>query len=123
MKLLVVDDEVGVRRSIEMIASTDGWETLSCDQFADVVQIIRDNAIDVLACDYLMPPITGLDLIQQVRTANLCLPVIMITANPGKIDRWIAETLGIYKILTKPPDVKDVRKALVDAAAQAPHVV
>lgn len=62
-KLLIIDDEPGVRRSMQMIASTDGWETFSCDQFANVEGMIRDNAIDVLVCDYRMPPTTGLQII------------------------------------------------------------
>lgn len=117
-KLLIIDDEPGVRRSLEMIASTDGWETLSCDQFADVVRIIREKAIDVLVCDYRMPPITGIQVIRQIREAGLRLPVVMITANPDNIDRRIARELEVREILRKPPNVKDVRTVLADAAAQ-----
>jgi DNA-binding NtrC family response regulator len=116
MNLLVVDKDLGVRRSLEMIASTDGWNTFSCDQFADVVRTIRSNVIDVLVCGYCMPPITGLDIVRRARAASLHIPVVMISANPDNIDRCVAKTLGIYKILLKPPDVDEVRRALVDAA-------
>lgn len=117
-KLLIIDDEPGVRRSLEMIASTDGWETLSCDQFTDVVRIIREKMIDVLVCDYRMPPITGIQIIQQIRDAGLRLPVVMITADPGNVDRRIARQLEVREILSKPPNVKDVRAVLAEAAAQ-----
>jgi two-component system phosphate regulon response regulator OmpR len=117
-KLLIIDDEPGVRRSLEMIASTDGWETLSCDQFADVVGLIREKTIDVLVCDYRMPPFTGIQIIQQIRDAGLRLPVVMITANPDNVDRRIAGELEVREILRKPPNVKDVRAMLADAAAQ-----
>jgi DNA-binding NtrC family response regulator len=115
-KLLIIDDEPGVRRSLEMIASTDGWETLSCDQFADVVGLIREKTIDVLVCDYRMPPFTGIQIIQQIRDAGLRLPVLMITANPDNVDRRIARQLEVYEILRKPPNVKDVRTVLAEAA-------
>ena len=115
-KLLIIDDEPGVRRSLEMIASTDGWETFSCDQFADVERMIRDNAIDVLFCDYRMPPITGLQIVRQVRDAGLRLPIVIITANPDNVDRQIAHELDVREILRKPANVKDIRKVLADAA-------
>lgn len=119
MRLLVVDDEPGVRRSMQMIASTDGWETFSCDQFADVQQMIRDHAVDVLVCDYRMPPTTGLEIIRQIRDAGLRLPVVMITANPDSVDRRTARDLDVHEILRKPANVKDVRRVLSDAAALA----
>ena len=123
MKLLVVDDEPGVRRSMQMIASTDGWETFSCDQFANVERMIRDNLIDVLVCDYRMPPTTGLQIIRQIRDAGLRLPVVMITANPDNVDRRIARDLQVHEILRKPADVRDVRKVLAAAAAEAGRAV
>ncbi len=118
MNLLVIDDEPGVRSSMQMIASTDGWETFSCDQFADIERMIRDNAIDVLFCDYRMPPTTGLQIIRQLRDAGLRLPVVMITANPGNVDRRIARELEVRAILSKPANIKDVRKALADAGLE-----
>lgn len=119
MKLLIVDDEPGVRRSLEMIASTDGWKTVSCDQFADAVRVIRENAIDVLVCDYRMPPITGFDLLQHVRAAGLRIPAIMISASASSIDAGRAKELGVEQILPKPPDVLEVRRALRKAIQSA----
>lgn len=121
-KLLIVDDEPGVRRSLEMIASTDGWEALSCDQFADMIRIIREKTIDVLVCDYRMPPVTGIQIIRQIRDAGLSLPIVMITANPDNVDRRIACELDVREILKKPPNVTDVRTALAEAAAQVNRV-
>jgi DNA-binding NtrC family response regulator len=117
-KLLIIDDEPGVRRSLEMIALIDGWETLSCDQFADVVGIIREKTIDVLVCDYWMPPVTGIQIIRQIRDAGLSLPIVMITADPDNVDHRIARELEVHEILRKPPNVKDVRTSLAEAAAQ-----
>lgn len=116
--MLIIDDEPGVRRSLEMIASTDGWETWSCDQFADILLIIREKEIEVVVCDYRMPPITGIHIIRQIRDAGLRLPVVMITANPDNVDSRIVRELEVREILRKPPNVKDVRTVLADAAAQ-----
>ena len=116
--LLIIDDEPGVRRSLELIASTDGWQALSCDQFADVVRIIHEKAIDVVVCDYQMPPVTGIQIIRQIRAAGLSQPVVMITANPDNVDHQIARELKVQEILRKPPNVKDVRTVLAGALAQ-----
>lgn len=122
MRLLVIDDEPTVRKSMQMIAVIEGWETFACDQFADAERMIRDNSIDVLLCDYRMPPTTGLEVIQQIRHAGLSLPIVMISANPAKIDPTAVSELNVRKILSKPPDVKDVKRALAEAAAEAARV-
>jgi CheY-like chemotaxis protein len=70
---------------------------LSCDQFADVVRIIRENGIDVLVCDYRMPPVTGFDLLQQVQTAGLRIPSVMISASASSIDARRARELGVER--------------------------
>jgi CheY-like chemotaxis protein len=119
MKLLVVDDEPGVRKSIQIIAGTLGWEALACDQFGDVVQLVREHAVDILVCDYRMPPITGFHIVRQLREAELQLPVVMITANPEIIDRGVARQLGISKLIGKPANVWDVRQILVEAVGDA----
>jgi two-component system, OmpR family, response regulator MprA len=119
MRLLVIDDEPAVRKSMEMIAAIAGWETFACDQFADAERMIRDNSIDVLLCDYLMPPTTGLEVIQRIRHAGLSLPIVMISANPARMDATAIRELNVREILCKPPDVKDARRALAEAAAEA----
>jgi len=118
MRLLVVDDEPGVQKSIQVIAGTLGWDALASDQFGDVVRLVREQAIDVLVCDYRMPPLTGFHIVRQLREADLQLPVVMITANPENVDRSIARELGISKILGKPADVSDVRQMLMDAVLE-----
>lgn len=119
-KLLIIDDEPSVRRSLEMIASTDGWEVFSSDQFADFARLIRENAIEVLACDYRMPPVTGFDVLEKIRVAGLRLPTIIISACASSIDTRRAEELGVQEILRKPPDVSAVRLALRKALQQTP---
>lgn len=100
---------------MEMVASTDGWNAFSCDQFADFAAIIRQNAIEVLACDYRMPPLTGFDVLEQIQAAGLRLPAIMISAGASGIDPRRAKELGVRTILPKPPDVSAVRLALAQA--------
>ena len=119
MRLLIVDDEPGVQKSIQIIAGTLGWEALACDQFGDVVRLVREHGIDVLVCDYRMPPITGLHIVRQLREADLQLPVVMITANPQSVDRSEVRELGIGKLLGKPANVWDVRQVLMEAAREA----
>ncbi len=120
-KLLIIDDEPAVRRSLEMIASTYGWEAFSCDQFADTVRLIRENAVDVVACDYRMPPVTGFDVLEQMHAAGLRIPAVMISACASTIDARRAKELGVQEILRKPPDVSVVRLALENALQQARH--
>lgn len=114
-KLLVIDDDTDTRRSLVLIASRGGWECLACDQFADVVATVRENAVDVMLTDYRMPPLTAFDLLEKLRAAGLHLPVLIISANAYSIDHRRASELGVRRILSKPPEIPELQRALADA--------
>jgi len=89
MRLLVVDDEPGVQKSIQVIAGTLGWDALASDQFGDVVRLVREQAIDVLVCDYRMPPLTGFHIVRQLREAagKLATALKTVARNSRNRDR------------------------------------
>ena len=112
MKLLIVDDEPSIRKAMERVAKACGWESWSCDQFGDIELLIRENGIDVMLCDYRMPPLTGVELAERIRSRGLHLPIIVMTASPDMIYPPVASRVNIRQILRKPVPVADLETAI-----------
>jgi DNA-binding NtrC family response regulator len=119
MKVLLVDDELLVRRVLAYALSLDGWEVFAHDQYADCAALIREHSIDVLVSDYRMDQITGLDLIENLRNAGIEIPVLILSANIYAIDSKRAKRLGVCEILSKPLNVKELSRKLTQAVADS----
>jgi DNA-binding response OmpR family regulator len=95
----------------------DGWEIFAHDERADCQALIREHGIDALITDFNLGAFTGLDLIEQLRDAGVEIPVLMLSANVYAIDQKRAELLGVFQIMAKPPDLRRLRRTLVEAVA------
>jgi CheY-like chemotaxis protein len=116
LKVLLVDDEDAVRRSLAYFISTRGWQSFVCDHQADIVAMVRKHEVDILLTDYRMPNITGLDLIENLRDAGMTTPAVILSANTYAIDRDRAKRLDVFRIIAKPPDLKQLTHLLIEAA-------
>ena len=117
MKVLIIDDEPLVRTTLGYALSVAGWEVFDRDQHADFPGLIREHDIDVVITDYRMDKVTGLDLIELMREAGFGIPALILSGNVYAIDRNRAKRLGVLEILSKPPNLKQLLRTLVNAVA------
>ena len=117
MNVLIIDDDPLVRRAFGFAVSLGGWTAFTHDQYADCAKLIAEHGIDVLLTDYQMPPTNGLDLIDKLRSLGIRIPVLIVSANAHAIDSNRAKRLDVFRILSKPTDVKELRNALTEAVA------
>ena len=117
-RILVVDDEAGVRFGLRDYLETHGYEVLeaaSCHQALDVFLTARPDAAIV---DYKLPDGDALSLLPRMREIDASVPLIVLTAH-GSIDlavRAIKE--GAEQFLTKPielPALQVILRRLLDA--------
>jgi len=118
MKVLIVDDEPLVRKALDYAITYRGWTAYTQDERADCARIINELKIDVLLIDYHMPAINGLDLIEGLRRTGITIPAIMLSANAHAIDETRAKQLGVFKILSKPPTLKELHGVLAKAVVK-----
>jgi FixJ family two-component response regulator len=113
--VFVVDDDVSIRESLELLIHNEGWlaETFSsADEFLTRPQLL---ALSCLVLDISLPGISGLDLQKRITDARSDLPIIFITAY-GDVPKTVqAMKAGAIEFLAKP----FTYDALVDAIRQA----
>jgi len=100
--VFVVDDDVSVRESLELLIENEGWQVetfASAQQFLDRPQVALPSC---LVLDVSLPGINGLDLQRQVTSQGNDIPIIFITGH-GDIPMTVgAMKAGAVEFLTKP---------------------
>ncbi len=101
-RILVVDDEPGLRFGIRDFLELQGYEIDEAESCRDAQTIFRTSRPDIVITDYMLPDGTALDLIPRLKEINPDIPLLILTAH-GSIDlavRAIKE--GAEQFLTKP---------------------
>jgi len=101
-KVLVVDDEPGVRFGIRDFLEQQGYEIEEADSCQDAQHLFRTSRPDIVIADYMMADGTALDLLPRLKEIDSDIPLLVLTAH-GSIDlavRAIKE--GAEQFLTKP---------------------
>jgi len=101
-KILVVDDEDGIRDLISDALSIGGFEVESSPDGLQALKVIRDHRFDLLILDVNMPKMDGFALLEKVRADGLTTPVIMLSARGQKVDINQGLRLGADDYMTKP---------------------
>ncbi len=121
-KVLVVDDEADVRKSVRLILSKAGYDVIEAEDGEVGVQTVKsgDNpfSLDAIICDLNMPKMSGMEAIPYFRSQFPSCPVIVLTG-AGTVER--ANTLfkqGVVEFLTKPIDQTKLRGAVKKAVSE-----
>lgn len=100
--ILIVDDEKNIRRSLEMILSSEGFETASVESGSAALSEYAARPWDLVFLDLLLPDMTGLEVFRQMRRQNT-RTVVVIMSGHGTIENAVeAVKLGAYDFIEKP---------------------
>ena len=102
--ILAVDDEENIRNLITYTLEEHNLEVMTAENGKAAITILENNPIDVIITDLLMPTMTGLALIREMKKRKSAIPIIIITAygNTEMVKEIIAE--GIFRLIEKPLD-------------------
>lgn len=100
-RILVVDDEVGIRSFVKKYAEFDGHEVIEASDGMEAVNIFRAQRIDIIVMDIMMPELDGFSAVREIRkTSNV--PIIMLSARGEEYDKINGFNLGIDDYVVKP---------------------
>jgi DNA-binding NtrC family response regulator len=117
-RVLIVDDETGVRESLRMVLK-DTYEPMAVASGTDALDALAAGPFDVVLLDIVMPGMDGLELLEEVRSRYPRIPVIMLTATKTVKTAVGAMKLGAFDYVTKPFDVDELRVILDKATENA----
>ena len=106
LKVLIVDDEAELRRSLRLFFEShlDGYK-LSISESSDgeeAIQVFKQQAFDLVLMDVRMPKVSGLDALSEIKKLNPRTFVVVMTAHGNLKDAVEAIKLGSYDYIEKP---------------------
>lgn len=111
-KILIVDDDLGMRETLEAVLREDGYQVETAGDGAQAIRSVKGKAFDVILLDVRMPDASGLDVLTQVKRILPEAAVIMMTAYGTVKTAVEAVKNGAYDFLTKPFELDEVRLSI-----------
>lgn len=112
--LLIVDDEDGPRQSLRVVFKND-YELLLADSGTVAIEMARKHKIDAAILDFRMVGMSGIEVLQGLKTVDPHIEVIMLTAYETIDSVRQALRLGACDYLNKPFDIPAIRTAVANA--------
>ncbi len=108
-KILIVDDQKGVRRLLEELFKKEGWDVNVASDGQEAINLVEEILPDIILMDVKMPNMNGLEACQIILQTHVRVPIIMMTAY-GEIE-VVNKALeaGVRKCITKPFDIMVLR--------------
>jgi two-component system catabolic regulation response regulator CreB len=99
--VLVVDDEPSITENIAYALSTEGFVPVCCTTGADALRALDAQDVALVLLDVGLPDVNGFDLLREIRRVS-SVPVIVVTARSGEVDRVVGLEIGADDYVVKP---------------------
>jgi FixJ family two-component response regulator len=112
LTVLVVDDDESVRRALQRLLRSNGFQVVTFESAEDFLQSGLVQGEVCLILDIRLPGISGLDLYDNLASSGVTYPVIFMTAHDNPQWQEMAEKAGAVAYLRKPFDEQSLLSAL-----------
>jgi two-component system KDP operon response regulator KdpE len=124
--ILVVDDEMSIRRALHTTLYKLGFKTVEAARGEEALSLVRTNAFDAVLLDINMPGRTGIDTSKSMRRLYPRIPILMLTVRDSEDDKVEALDAGADDYITKPFQLREltarIRAAMRWSKAPAPQL-
>jgi DNA-binding response OmpR family regulator len=102
--VLVVEDDAPIRTLVAEVVKLQGHEVLEAANGAQAIELAASGHPDLVLVDWVLPDISGTEVILELRRQGLTGPVVMLTARSAKMDEVVGLEVGADDYITKPFD-------------------
>ena len=106
-KILIVDDEDGIREVIKEYAEFSGYEAEEAADGMSAIGLVKLNDYDLIIMDIMMPKLDGFSAVKEIQKIK-DIPVIMLSARGEEYDKLFGFELGIDDYVVKPFSPKEL---------------
>ncbi len=108
-RILVVDDETSMQEFLEILLHREGYDVAVCGSANEAILALESDDFDLVLSDIQMPGMTGLELLDHVKSTSPDTLLVLITAYGTTESAVEAMKHGAYDYLTKPCSVDEIR--------------
>lgn len=111
-KILIVDDQFGIRILLNEVLQKEGYETFQAANGIQALEVVQNHTPDLVLLDMKIPGMDGIEILKRMKVMNQDIRVIIMTAY-GELDMiQEAKDLGALTHFAKPFDIDDIRAAV-----------
>ena len=107
MTILVVDDELSIRKVIREYLESENYKVLEAENGLDALRVLSSNKVNLIILDIMMPKMDGFACLEEIRKTK-DIPVIMLSAMKEETDKLNSFNLGVDDYVTKPFSPKEL---------------
>ncbi len=108
-KILIVDDEIGIRLLLEDLLASEQYEVRTAENGKEALELVKIHNFDLLLIDYKLPIMDGIEVMKQIEKENIVLDTIVMSGLVENIQEDTYALKNVKKVLSKPFDVLEVR--------------
>jgi two-component system, OmpR family, alkaline phosphatase synthesis response regulator PhoP len=108
MRILLVEDEVGIRDTVKLNLELEGYEVVATGNGRKALEYIQHQHFDLLLLDVMLPDVDGFTITEQVRLTNTEVPILILTAKDMAQDKVTGLKKGADDYLTKPYNLEEL---------------
>lgn len=101
-KILIVDDEKFVRRTISRVLSCEGMATFEAGSGPEALHMVKQQSFDLIILDIVMDDMDGFEVIRRLREQGVLTPVFVLSGRQADNDKVFALGIGADDYVTKP---------------------
>lgn len=101
-KILVVDDEMGIRLLLKDLFIQEGFHVATADTGLEVLKELEEQSFDLIILDYHLPVLDGASVIRRLKQNESTTPLIVMSGLPEKVAENIHTYDSVKKIVAKP---------------------
>lgn len=107
LKVLIVEDEHGIARTLDQYLRAEGFRTELAVTGEQALELFRYAQPDLVLLDVMLPVLDGFEVLKAIRHSS-SVPVIMLTARAEEVDRLVGLTMGADDYVVKPFSFREV---------------
>ena len=109
-RILLVDDDAGVRESLSHVLVSEGYVVIPAPDGQQALALVASAQVDLVLLDLNMPVRNGWDTFERLSFHHPLLPVVLITARPNQL--FTAVAAGVGALLEKPMDIPTLLRTI-----------
>jgi DNA-binding response OmpR family regulator len=107
-KILIIEDEQDLIKGLKLNLSDEGFDVDWADNGNEGLRKAVEETPDLIILDIMLPEMDGLEVCRKLRQKNINIPVIMLTAKGGEIDKVVGLEIGADDYMTKPFSIREL---------------
>jgi DNA-binding response OmpR family regulator len=120
-RVLVVEDDMSIMLGLRINLESEGYIVFSADDGERGLEIARTEHPDVVILDVMLPKLNGFQVLQTIRREGMTMPIIVLSARTGEMDKVTGLELGAEDYVAKPFSLAELLARVRAALRRGPR--